>query len=97
MNTTGTPRYLMNLCSWLAAIEKYIITKDCNEPVNFKLKFIDTKFDRFIERKNKPIEQTKILFVVNDSSSVYEQKVYFNKVIYLFCTNYFFERCEYKE
>ena len=98
MDTTGTPRYLMNICSWLAAIEKHTIKKDCNDPVNFKPKFIDikidwdAKFDRFLEKKNKPIEKMKTLFVVDDSGSVFEQEVYFNKIMQLFCTNFFSER-----
>ncbi len=98
MDTTGTPRYLMNICSWLAAIEKHTIKKDCNNPVNFKPKFIDikvdwdAKFDRFLERKNKQIEQMKTLFVIDDSGSVFNQEVYFNKVMHLFCTNFFSER-----
>ena len=98
MDTTGTPRYLMNICSWLAAIEKHTIKKDCNDPVNFKPKFIDVrvdwdaKFDRFLERKNKSIEQMKTLFAVDDSGSVFNQEIYFNKIMQLLCTNYFSER-----
>ena len=98
MDTTGTPRYLMNICSWLAAIEKHTIKKDCDNPVNFKPKFIDikvdwdAKFDRFLERKNKPIKQMKTLFVIDDSGSVFNQEIYFNKVNQIFCTNFFHER-----
>ena len=88
----------MNICSWLAAIEKHTFKKDCNDPVNFKPKFIDVrvdwdaKFDRFLERKNKSIKQMKTLFAVDDSSSVFNQEVYFNKIMQLFCNNYFSER-----
>ena len=98
MDKTGTPRYLMNICSWLAAIEKHTIKKDCLDPINFKPKFIDIKIDwdakyqRFMKRKDKPIEEMKTLFVVDNSGSVFNQEVYFNKVMHLFCTIFNEER-----
>jgi len=98
MDKTGTPRYLMNICSWLAAIEKHTIKKDCFDPINFKPKYIDikidwkAKFNRFMERKIKPIEQMKTLFVVDNSGSVFNQETYFNKVLHLFLSNFNKER-----
>mgnify|MGYP002622861730 CR=1 FL=1 len=98
MDKTGTPRYLMNICSWLAAIEKHTIKKDCFDPINFNPKYIDikidwkAKFNRFMERKIKPIEKMKTLFVVDNSGSVFKQETYFNKVLHLFLTNFNAER-----
>ena len=98
MDKTGTPRYLMNICSWLAAIEKHTIKKDCFDPINFRPKYIDikidwkAKFNRFMERKIKPIQNMKTLFVVDDSGSVFNQELYFNKVLHLFSTNFQGER-----
>ena len=98
MDKTGTPRYLMNICSWLAAIEKHTIKKDCFDPINFNPKYIDikidwkAKFNRFMERKDKPIKQMKTLFVVDNSGSVFNQQTYFNKVLHLFFTNFNKER-----
>ena len=97
MDTTGTPRYLMNICSWLAAIEKHNIKKDCNDAINFKPKsidleiFWDSKFTKFMERKNK-LKDMKTLFVVDDSGSVFNQEIYFNKVFQLLNTNFYPER-----
>ena len=97
MDKTGTPRYLMNICSWLAAIEKHIIKKDCKDGINFLPKHIDikidwnAKFNRFMERKDK-FQNMKTLFAVDDSGSVYNQEVYFNKVLHLFSTNFKAER-----
>ena len=97
MDTTGTPWYLMNICSWLAAIEKHSIKKDCKDAINFKPKFVDVKidwdakFDRFLERKNK-LKNMKTLFVVDNSASVYNQEIYFNKVFHLLMTNFYPER-----
>ena len=97
MDTTGTPRYLMNICSWLAAIEKHKIKRDCIDAINFKPKFVDVKidwdakFDRFMERKNK-VKNMKTLFVVDKSASVYNQEIYFNKVFHLLMTNFYPER-----
>ncbi len=98
MDKTGTPRYFLNICAWLGAIEKHTIKKDCEDPINFKPKFIDikidwnSKFDRFMKRKNKPIDKMKTLFVVDDSASVCENELYFNKVMHLFCSNFSSER-----
>ena len=97
MDTTGTPRYLMNICSWLAAIEKHNIKKDCNDAINFRPKSIDleifwnSKFTKFMERKNK-LKDMKTLFVVDDSGSVFAQEIYFNKVFQLLNTNFYPER-----
>ena len=98
MDKTGTPRYFLNICAWLGAIEKHTIKKDCEDPINFKPKFIDikidwnSKFDRFMKRKIKPIDKMKTLFVVDDSGSVCENELYFNKVMHLFCSNFSSER-----
>ena len=98
MDKTGTPRYLMNICSWLAAIEKHEIKKDCPEGAfNFRPKCIDikinmnAKFNRFMKRENS-VKDMKTLFVVDDSGSVCNQDIYFNKVMHLISTNYFEER-----
>ena len=98
MDKTGTPRYLMNICSWLGAIEKHEILKDSpGGAFNFKPKSIDikidwnAKFDRFMEIKT-PILEMKTLFVVDDSGSVSRQDIYFDKVLQLVCTNYNMER-----
>ena len=98
MDKTGTPRYLMNICSWLAAIEKHEIEKDCPEGAfNFRPKYIDikidweAKFNRFMKKRNS-IQNMKSLFVVDDSGSVFGQDIYFNKVMHLICTNFIGER-----
>ena len=98
MDTTGTPRYLMNICSWLGAIEKHEILKDSLEGAfNFKPKSInikinwDAKFNRFMDIKSHD-KNMKTLFVVDDSGSVSNQDIYFAKVSQLICTNYFEER-----
>ena len=98
MDKKGTPRYLMNICSWLAAIEKHEIEKDCPDGAfNFRPKSIDikidwkAKFNRFIQ-KNNSVQNMKTLFVVDNSGSVFGQDIYFNKVTQLFCTNFFAER-----
>jgi hypothetical protein len=97
MDKTGTPRYLMNICSWLAAFEKHTAKKDCNDPIQFKPKSIDikidwdAKFNRFFENPNK-IQNMKTLFVVDNSGSIYEKDIYFNKVLQLYTTNFVRER-----
>ena len=97
MDKTGTPRYLMNICSWLAAFEKHTVKKDCNDPIQFKPKSIDikidwdAKFNRFFENPNK-IQNMKTLFVVDNSGSIYDKDIYFNKVLQLYSTNFVRER-----
>ncbi len=98
MDQTGTPRYLLNICSWLSAVEKHIVLKDYVNPIDYKPKFLDIKinwddkFNGFLERKKKPVSQMKTLFVVDDSGSVFDQNVYFNKVQELFFANFDPER-----
>lgn len=98
LDKTGTPRYLMNICSWLAAIEKHEIEKDYPEGAfNFRPKYIDikidwnAKFDRFMKKENS-IKNMKTLFVVDDSGSVFNQDIYFNKITHLIYTNFYEER-----
>ena len=43
----------------------------------------------FLKEKKKPVSQMKTLFVVDGSGSIYNQKIYFNKVQELFFANYY--------
>ena len=45
MDQTGTPRYFLNICSWLAAVEKHTVLKDYVNPIDYKPKFLDIKIN----------------------------------------------------
>ena len=92
MDKKGTPRYLLNICSWLASIEKH----NYKNNKNFKPKYIDieidwnAKFNKFMERKDKRLEYMKTLFVVISSASISNKLLYFNKIMELL-KNFFHE------
>ena len=89
---TGTPRYLINICSWLAAIEKHEIKKDWLEGTfNSRLKYFDIKIDYNV--KFNRFMQKKIYFKIWKLYSLLMiLDIYFDKVMQLFCGNFFEER-----
>ena len=85
MDKTGTPRYFLNICSWLAAYEKQYIKGKKSTPkyIDFKINYKD-KFNKFMERKDKRIEYMKTLFAIDNSGSVHKKLIYFNKIKEIF-------------
>jgi len=81
MDKTGTPRYFLNICSWLAAYEKQYIKGKKSTPkyIDFKINYKD-KFNKFMERKDKRIEYMKTLFAIDNSGSVHKKLIYFSKI-----------------
>ena len=98
MNTIGTPRYFLNICSWFTGVEKHLNNKDCKEPKYFRPKALNIninyneKFNRFLNKEEDSLKNMKTLFVVDDSGSVFEQGIYFAKVRQLFLYYYNIER-----
>ena len=80
METQGTARYIQNIVSWLGAPEKHQIKDNCKDGGDFRPKAIDIQVnwkDTWKKFKKRQ-ENMKILFAVDNSSSVNGNKQYFN-------------------
>ena len=88
MGTKGTPRYIQNIVSWLAAPEKHQQRDSCKDGSDFRPKAIDIQIDwnhkwnRF-KGRNKELaspESMKTLFAVDCSYSINKKEIYFKKL-----------------
>ena len=90
MEIEGTPRYIQNLVSWLAAPEKHFYKDNCKDGNSFRPKSINLNIDwndKWTGFKERPIyinfpENMKTLFVVDCSDNVYGQikNIYFSNL-----------------
>ena len=88
MGTTGTPRYIQNIVSWLGAPEKHQEKHNCIDGSEYRPKAIDIQInwlDKWNRFKQRPInltlpENMKTLFAVDCSSSIGGLGIYFRKL-----------------
>ena len=90
MEKEGTPRYIQNLVSWLAAPEKHFYKDNCKDGNSFRPKSINLNIDwndKWTGFKERPIyinfpENMKTLFVVDCSDNAYGQikNIYFSNL-----------------
>ena len=90
MEIEGTPRYIQNLVSWLAAPEKHFYKDNCKDGNSFRPKSINLNIDwndKWTGFKERPIyinfpENMKTLFVVDCSDNAYGQikNIYFSNL-----------------
>ena len=88
MGTKGTPRYIQNIVSWLAAPEKHQKRDSCKDGSDFRPKAIDIQLDwnhKWNRFKQRPRDLTspenmKTLFAVDCSSSISGVEIYFKKL-----------------
>jgi hypothetical protein len=85
MGTEGTPRYIQNIISWLAAPEKHKLKDGCKDGSEYRPKKVDINIDwndKWQGFKSRPItivdpKKMKTLFAVDCSSSINWTKDYF--------------------
>ena len=88
MNSSGTPRYIQNIISWLAAPEKHIREDGFQDGSEFRPIVVNYQIndkDKWNKFKPKPIEvkrieEMKTLFAVDCSGSTSNQSKYYTKI-----------------
>ena len=88
MNSSGTPRYIQNIISWLAAPEKHIREDGFQDGSEFRPIVVNYQIndkDKWNKFKPKPIEvkrieEMKTLFAVDCSGSTRNQSKYYTKI-----------------